>query len=87
MKGPGGVRGDELPPGVHRVRADNPSPLTLDGTNTYVHERWVIDPGPADPAHLDAVEAAAARERLDVAGDRRRRVLSCRWLTSAETAA
>jgi hypothetical protein len=31
--------------------------------------------------------AAAARERLDVAGDRRRRVLSCRWLTSAETAA
>ena len=60
MKGPGGVRGDELPPGVHRVRADNPSPLTLDGTNTYVHERWVIDPGPADPAHLDAVEAAAA---------------------------
>ena len=29
-----------------RVRAPNPSPLTLDGTNTYVVGRWVVDPGP-----------------------------------------
>jgi glyoxylase-like metal-dependent hydrolase (beta-lactamase superfamily II) len=50
---------DRLPDGVVRVRADNPSPLTLDGTNTYVVEGWVVDPGPADPAHLDAVLAAA----------------------------
>jgi len=41
------------------VRAANPSPLTLDGTNTYVAEGWVIDPGPDDDAHLDAVLAAA----------------------------
>jgi glyoxylase-like metal-dependent hydrolase (beta-lactamase superfamily II) len=47
------------PPGVVRVRADNPSALTLDGTNTYVVGRWVVDPGPADPAHLEAVRAAA----------------------------
>jgi glyoxylase-like metal-dependent hydrolase (beta-lactamase superfamily II) len=48
------------PPGVLRVRAPNPSPLTLDGTNTYVVGRWVVDPGPASPAsHLDAVRAAA----------------------------
>jgi glyoxylase-like metal-dependent hydrolase (beta-lactamase superfamily II) len=50
---------DELPPGVARVRAPNPSPLTLDGTNSYVARGWVIDPGPDDPAHLDAVLAAA----------------------------
>ena len=43
-----------------RVRAPNPSPLTLDGTNTYVLEGgWVVDLGPADEIHLDAVLAAA----------------------------
>jgi glyoxylase-like metal-dependent hydrolase (beta-lactamase superfamily II) len=47
------------PPGVTRVRAPNPSPLTLDGTNSYVLGRWVVDPGPADPLHLEAVRAAA----------------------------
>ncbi len=41
-----------------RVRADNPSPLTLDGTNTYVVGGWVVDPGPALSAHLDAVRRA-----------------------------
>src|SRR5215213_5422677 len=53
------MQADRLPDGVTRVRADNPSPLTLDGTNTYVVEGWVVDPGPADGAHLDAVLAAA----------------------------
>jgi glyoxylase-like metal-dependent hydrolase (beta-lactamase superfamily II) len=47
------------PAGVVRIRAANPSPLTLDGTNTYVVGRWIVDPGPADPVHLDAVRAAA----------------------------
>jgi glyoxylase-like metal-dependent hydrolase (beta-lactamase superfamily II) len=42
------------------VRADNPSPLTLSGTNTWVVGRWVVDPGPALDAHLDAVAAEAA---------------------------
>lgn len=46
-----------MPDGVVRVRAANASPLTLDGTNTYVAGGWVIDPGPADPEHLDAVLA------------------------------
>jgi glyoxylase-like metal-dependent hydrolase (beta-lactamase superfamily II) len=50
---------DHDPDGVARVRAPNPSALTLDGTNTYVVGSWVIDPGPADPGHLDAVRAAA----------------------------
>jgi len=50
---------DRDPGGVVRVRAPNPSALTLDGTNTYVAGRWVVDPGPADPSHLDAVRRAA----------------------------
>jgi len=47
-----------------RVRAANPSALTLDGTNTYVVGRWVVDPGPADDEHLDAVRSVA-REGIE----------------------
>jgi glyoxylase-like metal-dependent hydrolase (beta-lactamase superfamily II) len=50
--------------GVTRIRADNPGPLTLSGTNTWIAGGWVIDPGPDDDAHLDAVVAEAG----DVAG-------------------
>jgi glyoxylase-like metal-dependent hydrolase (beta-lactamase superfamily II) len=51
--------------------APNPSPLTLDGTNTWViaepgsSSAVVIDPGPDDEQHLRRVHAEA------VAGDRR----------------
>jgi glyoxylase-like metal-dependent hydrolase (beta-lactamase superfamily II) len=45
--------------GVTLVRAGNPSALTLSGTNTWIVGGWVIDPGPALDAHLDAVAAAA----------------------------
>jgi glyoxylase-like metal-dependent hydrolase (beta-lactamase superfamily II) len=49
----------ELLPGIGLVVAPNPSPLTLDGTNTWIVGGWVVDPGPADPGHLDAVREAA----------------------------
>ena len=48
-------------PEIWRVMADNPGPMTLTGTNTYLYGSdpcWVIDPGPADEAHISAVKAA-----------------------------
>jgi glyoxylase-like metal-dependent hydrolase (beta-lactamase superfamily II) len=51
---------DRTPEGVVRVRAANPSPMTLSGTNTYVAGRWVVDPGPDDETHVEAVLAAAS---------------------------
>jgi glyoxylase-like metal-dependent hydrolase (beta-lactamase superfamily II) len=44
---------------ITRIRAGNPSPLTLSGTNTYVVQgAWVVDPGPLLEPHLEAVVAA-----------------------------
>jgi glyoxylase-like metal-dependent hydrolase (beta-lactamase superfamily II) len=46
-----------------RIMAENPGPFTLTGTNTYVVGRdpcWIIDPGPALTAHLDAIAAEVA---------------------------
>jgi glyoxylase-like metal-dependent hydrolase (beta-lactamase superfamily II) len=40
---------------ILRLRAPNPSPLTLTGTNTWVVGRrpaWVVDPGPLKDEHL-----------------------------------
>ena len=50
------------PPDIACVTAPNPGPMTLDGTNTYVVGRdpaVVIDPGPADRGHVDAVRREA----------------------------
>jgi glyoxylase-like metal-dependent hydrolase (beta-lactamase superfamily II) len=52
-----------LPRGVHLVLANNPGPLSLAGTNTWVlagndeDQTVVIDPGPALPEHLAAIRA------------------------------
>lgn len=49
---------DEVQPGVQRVLCDNPGMMTGPGTNTYLvghDELAVIDPGPDDDAHLDAI--------------------------------
>lgn len=59
--------GRELAPDLVVVRANNPGPMTLDGTRSYVlGERRVaiIDPGPDDPAVLDALEEAVAGRQV-----------------------
>ena len=48
----------ELAPGLRRLLCPNPSPMTYRGTNTYLlgtTEIAVIDPGPDDPLHLEAI--------------------------------
>lgn len=54
--------------GVQRLRAENPGPLTLSGTNTWIVGRspaWVIDPGPSIEAHVDRlVEIVSERGSL-----------------------
>jgi glyoxylase-like metal-dependent hydrolase (beta-lactamase superfamily II) len=34
--------------------------MTLEGTNTWIVAGWVVDPGPADPGHLERVASAAS---------------------------
>ncbi|GIM95046.1 MBL fold metallo-hydrolase [Paractinoplanes toevensis] len=54
----GGAADDGLPAWVTLLRAPNPGPMTLDGTNTWVLRApgetlgVVIDPGPLDESHL-----------------------------------
>jgi glyoxylase-like metal-dependent hydrolase (beta-lactamase superfamily II) len=51
----------EVEPGVARLLARNPSPYTFTGTQVHLvgrDELAVIDPGPADPAHIDALVRA-----------------------------
>lgn len=43
---------------IKRLRAENPGPLTLSGTNTWIVGRdpaWIVDPGPALGAHIAAI--------------------------------
>jgi glyoxylase-like metal-dependent hydrolase (beta-lactamase superfamily II) len=40
---------------IRTLLAPNPSPMTLDGTRTFVVGHVVIDPGPDDASHLDAI--------------------------------
>jgi glyoxylase-like metal-dependent hydrolase (beta-lactamase superfamily II) len=59
----------EVAPGVRRIVANNPSPFTFKGTNSYLVGSGnvaLIDPGPDDAAHRDAIlaEVAAKGERI-----------------------
>jgi glyoxylase-like metal-dependent hydrolase (beta-lactamase superfamily II) len=59
-------------PRARCVLAPNPSPMTLDGTNTWIlaepgsPRAVVVDPGPANPGHLHRVrdQVAAAGQRV-----------------------
>jgi glyoxylase-like metal-dependent hydrolase (beta-lactamase superfamily II) len=61
----GGTAVDGFPDWVTLLRAPNPGPMTLDGTNTWVlrapgaAEAVVIDPGPLDHGHLAAIAGHA----------------------------
>jgi glyoxylase-like metal-dependent hydrolase (beta-lactamase superfamily II) len=64
---PGGIDGSGSR-SARCILAPNPSPMTLDGTNTWViaepgsSSAIVVDPGPADEGHLRRVTAAATRD-------------------------
>jgi glyoxylase-like metal-dependent hydrolase (beta-lactamase superfamily II) len=54
---------EALDPLVTRVLAGNPSPYTYTGTQTYLvgaSDLAVIDPGPDEPEHIEALMAAIA---------------------------
>lgn len=56
---------DRLSPLVRRVIAENPSPFTFFGTGTYIVGSGrvaVIDPGPADQSHIEAILSATRGE-------------------------
>jgi glyoxylase-like metal-dependent hydrolase (beta-lactamase superfamily II) len=55
-------------PGVRRVTATNEGPFTFRGTNTFLigaSDVTVLDPGPDDPMHLEAILAAVGDGRVE----------------------
>lgn len=60
-------RVERIAPGIRRVLARNPGPFTHEGTGTYIvgaGEVAVIDPGPDDHAHFDALLDGLGDERV-----------------------
>ncbi len=61
------ARATDVSPLVRRVVADNPSAFTYHGTGTYIIGRGeiaVVDAGPADPRHIDAILEATSGETI-----------------------
>lgn len=57
-----------IAPGITRVTAPNTGPYTFTGTNTYLlgeNSIVVLDPGPDNPAHFDALISAIAGRPLE----------------------
>ena len=72
-------------PYIQLIRAPNPGPMTLDGTNTWVltdldEGALVVDPGPAIESHLAAIVTACAPRLVII-------VLTHRHLDHSESAA
>lgn len=62
MDAPYGIP-EPLEPGITRLLAPNPSPFTFTGTNSFLvgsSALAVIDPGPDDPRHVEALLGAIA---------------------------
>ncbi|MEP5728541.1 MAG: MBL fold metallo-hydrolase [Sulfitobacter sp.] len=58
---------ETLEPGLRRILAPNPSPMTYRGTNTYLlgtHRLAVIDPGPENATHLEAILNAVGPDQI-----------------------
>ncbi len=59
---------EQVAPGIRRIVCDNPGPFTWRGTNTWLIGRGngvaVLDPGPEDARHLEAIRAATQGERI-----------------------
>ena len=58
---------EEVAPGVRRLLCDNPSPFTFKGTMSYIVGRGhvaIIDPGPDDARHIDALLGAVRNETV-----------------------
>jgi len=58
---------DQVSPLLRRVIANNPGPFTFVGTGTFIVGRGevaVIDPGPHDEAHFEALKAAVKGETV-----------------------
>ena len=58
---------EEVVPGVRRILVDNPSPFTFKGTLSYIVGRGkvaIIDPGPLDQKHIDALLDAVRGETV-----------------------
>ena len=57
---------ETLEPGLRRIVAPNPSPMTFRGTNTYLlgtRSLAVIDPGPSSDEHLTAILSAVGSDQ------------------------
>jgi glyoxylase-like metal-dependent hydrolase (beta-lactamase superfamily II) len=58
---------ERVAPIVRRLLAPNPGPFTYKGTNSYIvgsGDVAIVDPGPADSRHVDALINAISGERL-----------------------
>ena len=63
---------EELEPGIARLLANNPSPFTFTGTQTYMvgdEQLVVIDPGPPQDEHVAAI--------VEAIGDRSTAAITC----------
>jgi glyoxylase-like metal-dependent hydrolase (beta-lactamase superfamily II) len=58
---------EEVMPGVRRMLCNNPSPFTYKGTVSYIVGKGkvaIVDPGPDDPVHIDALLDAVRGETV-----------------------